>query len=228
MDAIRIDSVPTGALWEHVVMALRRAIVLGDLAPGSHLKEPDLAQRFGVSRLPIREAIAQLDREGLVRIEPRRGAFVSGITEQDVRDIYECRLMLELAAIRRTASSIDAAGVATLEALVVEMDVAVAHGRPQWLVASDTSFHRRLVMLSGNRALVAAWEPVAPLIQTILSIAEAAMASKDLAVAVDGHRTIIRALAAHDVAEAEHVLHEHLSSGEKLVYAVFRSLRRRS
>jgi GntR family transcriptional regulator of gluconate operon len=227
MDAIAIDSVPAGALWERVIMALRHAIVLGDLAPGSHLKEPDLAQRFGVSRLPIREAIAQLDREGLVRMEPRRGAFVLGITEQDVCDIYECRLMLELAAIRRTAARIDAEGVTGLEALVVEMEVAVAHGRPHLLVAGDTAFHRRLIMLSGNRALITAWEPVAPLIQTILSISEATMAGRDLAVALDGHRTIIRVLAAHDAAEAEHVLSEHLSSGAQIVCQIFRSLRRR-
>jgi DNA-binding FadR family transcriptional regulator len=82
-------------------------------------------------------------------------------------------------------------------------------------------------MLSGNRALVTAWEPVGPLIQTILSISEATMASRDLAVALDGHRTIIRALAAHDAAEAEYVLSEHLSSGAQIVYQVFRSLRRR-
>ncbi|MDB5057498.1 MAG: transcriptional regulator, GntR family, partial [Chloroflexi bacterium] len=78
---------------------------MGELAHGSHLKEPSLAQRFGVSRLPIREAIAQLDREGLVEILPRRGAFVIGITDQDVSDIYECRTMIELAAVRRVATT---------------------------------------------------------------------------------------------------------------------------
>src|SRR5690348_10518744 len=89
------------ALWQRVVSVMRRAIVMGELEPGAHLKEPALAQRFGVSRLPVREAIAQLEREGLVRSEPRRGAFVVGITEQAVSDIYECRLLLESCALRR-------------------------------------------------------------------------------------------------------------------------------
>src|SRR5579871_6458237 len=96
-----MEIVQTEALWAHVAAALRRSIVLGDLEQGSHLKEPLLAQRFGVSRLPIREAITQLEREGLVRVEPRRGAFVVGITEQGIKDIYDCRLLLETFALRR-------------------------------------------------------------------------------------------------------------------------------
>jgi GntR family transcriptional regulator, gluconate operon transcriptional repressor len=218
MDVPRIEIVQAEALWERVVAALRRAIIVGELEPGSHLKEPVLAQRFGVSRLPIREAIAQLDHEGLVRIEPRRGAFVIGITEQDISDIYGCRLMLELAAIRRTALHVANEALEELEALVKQMDVAVANEQPQLFASFDTSFHRLLINLSGNRALVHAWEPVAPLIETILSISEASMAGIDLPAAVDGHRKIISALAAHDPAAAEDILRDHLTSGESLVY----------
>ncbi len=225
MEALRVDIVQSEALWERVVAALRRAILIGELGPGSHLKEPLLAQRFGVSRLPIREAIAQLDREGLVRLEPRRGAFVIGVSDQDIRDIYECRMMLELAAIRRTAITIDARAIAELESFVDQMDVAVATGQPQLLAASDMSFHRRIVTLSGNRALGIAWEPVAPLIETILGISDATCASADLPEAVEGHRRIIRALAAHDVAAAEQILQVHLLGGEQLVHEAIRSAR---
>lgn len=224
MDVPRIDIVQSEALWERVVAALRRAIIVGELVPGSHLKEPLLAQRFGVSRLPIREAIAQLDHEGLVRVEPRRGAFVIGVTEQDIADIYECRLMLELAGIRRSALRVDVEALAELEALVGQMAIAVANGQPPLFAAADTSFHRRLINLSGSRALANAWEPVAPLIETILSISEAAMASIDLPGAVDGHRKIIGALAAHDPVAAEEILRAHLTSGEGLVYAALRSV----
>src|SRR5262245_7847594 len=104
------------ALWQRVIAALRRAIVLGELAPNVHLKEPLLAQRFGVSRLPVREALVQLEREGLVRVEPRRGAFVLGVTAQDISDIYECRHILETCGIQRTAALADAQAVASLQA----------------------------------------------------------------------------------------------------------------
>jgi GntR family transcriptional regulator of gluconate operon len=225
MNAVQIETVQAEALWERVVTALRRAIVMGEMPPGSHLKEPLLAQRFGVSRLPVREAIAQLDREGLVRIEPRRGAFVIGIDEQDIEDIYECRLMIETVAIRRTARTIQPESIGALETLVVQMDEAVATTQPQLLAASDMDFHRTIVTLSGNRALVKAWEPVAPLIQTILGISDATCSSAELPEAVNGHRKIIRALANHDAAAAEALLEVHLQGGQELVFGALRSVR---
>src|SRR5205823_1149017 len=159
MNVRSIDVVHSEALWVRVVTAMRRAIVLGELASGAHLKEPLLAQRFGVSRLPIREALAQLEREGLVRIEPRRGAFVLGVTEQDISDMYACRLMLESHAIRRAAARIDDQGVASLQASIDQMDAAVAAGQLQFMAASDMAFHRHIIEVSGNRAVLNAWEP---------------------------------------------------------------------
>jgi GntR family transcriptional regulator of gluconate operon len=226
MDTLRVEVVQSEALWERVVAALRRAIVIGELVPGSHLKEPLLAQRFGVSRLPIREAIAQLDREGLVRIEPRRGAFVIGVTEQDISDIYECRMMLEKAAIRRTALRIGEQTLADLEALVRQMEVATATTQPQLLASSDMSFHRMLVTTSGNRALVNTWEPVAPLIETILGISDTTIfSSPGLPGAVQGHRDIMQALADHDVTAAEAILEVHLKGGEGLTLEAIRMAR---
>jgi DNA-binding GntR family transcriptional regulator len=225
MDAFRVNLVQSEALWEQVVAALRRAIVTGELAPESHLKEPILAQRFGVSRLPIREAITQLDREGLVRIEPRRGAFVIGITDQYITDIYECRTMLEMAAATRAALNVDESALNELGAWVDQMTIAVANGDPQMLASSDMSFHRRLVTLSGNRALVNAWEPVAPLIEAILGISDSYCSSAELPEAVDGHRRIIRALAKHDPIAIADVVRTHLQGGERLVHAAIRSVR---
>src|SRR5437588_11613580 len=121
---ISIGIAPSEALWQRVAQALRQAIVLGHLEQGVHLKEPALAQRFGVSRLPVREAIAQLEREGLVRIEPRRGAFVIGVTEEDISDIYACRLMLETEAVRRAARRVTPDALAELEKHVDQMRAA--------------------------------------------------------------------------------------------------------
>src|SRR5450755_1968647 len=72
MNVVNRELVRSEPIWEQVVAVLRLEIVVGELPHGAHLKEPLLARRFGVSRLPIREAIAQLDRERLVRILPRR------------------------------------------------------------------------------------------------------------------------------------------------------------
>jgi len=202
---------------------MRRAIVVGELAPGVHLKEPSLAEMFGVSRLPVREAIAQLEREGLVRIEPRRGAYVVGVTAQDIHDIYECRLVLEVCAIKRTAQRIDEEGIDNLNALITRMEAAMAAGQVQMVAASDMAFHRLIISLSGNRALSTAWEPLTPLIETALGIAEATV--EDLPMAVHGHQDIVEALARHDVKAAAALLRSHLPGGEKLVLEAVRSVR---
>ncbi len=225
MNAPHIEVGKPDALWHRVVEAMRRAIVVGELAPGAHLKEPVLAELFGVSRLPVREAIAQLEREGLVRIEPRRGAYVVGVTEQDIHDIYECRLLLETYAIERTAQRIDAEGVAALNALIARMEAAMAAGQVQTVAASDMAFHRLIIGLSGNRALSNAWEPLAPLIETALGIAEATV--EDLPQAVHGHLDIVAALARHDVRVAVELLSDHLPGGERLVHDAIRSGRAR-
>ncbi len=225
MNAPTIEVVKPEALWQRVVEAMRRAIVVGELAPGVHLKEPSLAEMFGVSRLPVREAIAQLEREGLVRIEPRRGAYVVGVTEQDIHDIYECRLVLEVCAIKRTAQRIDEEGIDNLNALITRMEAAMATGQVQMVATSDMAFHRLIISLSGNRALSNAWEPLAPLIETALGIAEATV--EDLPEAVHGHNNIVTALSRHDVRAAVELLRDHLPSGEKLVHEAIRSGRAR-
>lgn len=208
------------ALWQKVVQAMRRAIVIGELEPGKHLKEPALAQRFGVSRLPIREAIAQLEREGLVRSEPRRGRFVVGVTEQAISDIYECRLLLESCALRRLVACINEEGLATLAALIAQMEEAVSSGQVQTVTSNDLAFHRQLIELSGSRALATAWEPLTPLIETALGIAEATV--PDLPTAVGNHRGILQALRERDAEKAVTLLSDHLPGGEKLVLEAVR------
>jgi GntR family transcriptional regulator of gluconate operon len=211
------------ALWQRVVYAMRRAIVIGELEPGTHLKEPALAQRFGVSRLPVREAIVQLEREGLVRSEPRRGAFVVGVTEQAISDIYECRLLLESCALRRAAARIDEQGVAALATLMDQMEAGVAAGQVPLVATCDMAFHRLIIYLSGSRALATAWEPLTPLIETALGIAEATV--PDLPTAVGGHRGILLALQQRDGEGAVLLMSAHLPGGEKLVLDAIRRVR---
>ncbi len=98
--SLSVDAPTHTALWETVAFGLRQAVSRGDLLPGLHLEEPALADRFEVSRSSVREALSQLAHEGLVHIEPRRGAFVVGLTEAAIRDIYELRLLLEMHSAR--------------------------------------------------------------------------------------------------------------------------------
>ena len=96
---------PTSSL--RVSEELREAILSGEFGPGQRLRTASLAKRFGSSRTPVREALVQLEGEGLVDIEPRRGALVRPFASADLIDLYEVRVLLEPAAAARAALRVD-------------------------------------------------------------------------------------------------------------------------
>ena len=108
-----------------VVPALREAIVGNLLAPGERLTEVALAERLGVSRTPVREAFAQLEREGLVTLVPRAGAFVREVTLRDVDEIYTVRAALEGMAVELAARNITAVGRARIDDAVDAMRMSI-------------------------------------------------------------------------------------------------------
>ena len=215
---------PRRALWESIVEPMRRAIVLGELPPGLHLEEPALAQKFGVSRIPIREALLRLEHEGLVRVEPRRGAFIVGMTEEDVHDVYELRSLIEGRAARRAAGRIEAGGLARLEALAAQMDEALRRHDPAAMVAPDVQFHREVVAAAGSRQLLAGWERLAGLIGTILDVTDSVHYGTT-PTAVHGHQLIIEALARRDADRAEREVAAHLAGGEQVMREAMRAVR---
>ena len=96
---------PTSSL--RVSEELREAILSGEFGPGERLRTASLAKRFGSSRTPVREALVQLEGEGLVDIEPRRGALVRSFASADLIDLYEVRVLLEPAAAARAALRVE-------------------------------------------------------------------------------------------------------------------------
>ncbi|MCL4466117.1 MAG: GntR family transcriptional regulator [Chloroflexi bacterium] len=206
------------ALWEGIARALRQAIVLGEIGPGARLEEPDLARRFGVSRLPVREAISQLSREGLVLVEPRRGASVVSIGVDDIHDLFDFRLQLETYAVRRAVDRISPEDIMRLETLVEEMAEAVRSGQLNRFAAPDLKFHGYIVTLAGNRWLTSAWEPISGLIETMLSITDTTY--RDMPASIQGHRTLVRSLADKDIGSAELGLQYHLANAERVLSQV--------
>jgi len=149
--AIRI---PRSTFASIVTERLRAAIVDGSLEPGSQLSEVELANTFGVSRGPVREALQRLVQEGLLLSEPHRGVFVPVLTHEDVLDIYLAREALESAAIRSiVANDASAAASEALDRYVTEMENAEAAG--DWVAVGnfDLEFHVALVEASGSQRL---------------------------------------------------------------------------
>jgi DNA-binding GntR family transcriptional regulator len=138
-----------------VLAELRNAILSGALPAGTLLRQEDVARQFGVSRPPVREALRQLEAEGLAVSRPRRGYAVASLDPADIEEIFEIRMLLEeraafLAAQRRTDED-----VRELEALLLEMEgIATGQGRDlERFMAANRAFHERILQTSGRRRL---------------------------------------------------------------------------
>jgi DNA-binding GntR family transcriptional regulator len=141
-------------LGERVYDLLREDILSGHLGPGAELSEVALAERLGVSRGPVREALGRLSAQGLVTIQPRRGAYVSVLTRQEFLEAYQVREVLEALAARLAVTSLRPEDLAELEALQGEMLQAARDKAVRSFFDANHRFHLRLVSLSGNGRLI--------------------------------------------------------------------------
>jgi len=133
---------------------LQLAIVTLELRPGTPLSEASLAERFGVSKSPVREALQRLARDGLVTLEPNRRCVVTGLDIAHIRDWYELRLILEPASLRRVAGQIDGATLDTLRRVNQRATQACEHLDLLAFVHNSDLFHLTLIDLNPNHALV--------------------------------------------------------------------------
>lgn len=145
------------SLKEIVVERLRQEIFAGMYRPGTHLVEQSLADQYGVSRGPIREALLQLEQEGLVQVLPRRGTIVTEVSPREAWEIYTLRGHLEGLAVKFAAPHWTEADGERLAALLAEMEQLGPH---DWFSAIelDQRFHHLIVEASGNRTLVQAYQ----------------------------------------------------------------------
>lgn len=207
-----------GTLADEVVAQLRAAIHRGDFAPGEHLSEDALARLLEVSRGPVRDALKQLEREGLVVSQPNGRKFVARMTHQDVEEIYSLRLVLERLAVRSACHSADAAKIARLGAVIQSMEVAVSNGIGEREAAElDLSFHDALYEASNHKRLIEFWSILRP---QVLSFLHSRNASRDdfAEILVPYHRELFDAIAARDKRNAVKLIGIHIrSSYEPLI-----------
>jgi DNA-binding GntR family transcriptional regulator len=151
---------PLGAVRERVLGALRQEIIAGRLRPGDRLVERDLAERFGVSRVPVREAIRALVAEGFVHFETPRRTVVRRLTPADVRELFELREALEVYAAGLAAGRATADDLASLAALLDRAATATEAGDAETITDVNTRFHDRILATAGNSLLISVMEPV--------------------------------------------------------------------
>ncbi len=137
-------------LRDVVFKTLRRGILTGELKPGERLMEIHLANRLGVSRTPIREAIRKLELEGLVTMIPRKGAEVANITEKNLKDVLEVRQALESLAIELACERITPENKEALKEKLDQVETAARTGDSSAIASADVAFHDAIVEASGN------------------------------------------------------------------------------
>lgn len=206
-------------LWVGVADALREAVLAGTIRAGASLVEADLAARFEVSRGPIRDALRELARQGLVIDLPRRGTVVSTLTFTDIQEVYEVREGLEIAAARLAVARAVDAEITALAARVRSLEATWQRGAEYGeSLAEDLAFHRDLVALSGNGRLIASYEQM--LVQTQLNAITAAELNPRLRRGMkrSAHRDIVRALRSRDVESAVRAIADHYTYARERLF----------
>ncbi|GGE10388.1 GntR family transcriptional regulator [Aureimonas endophytica] len=191
-----------------IAQQIRGAILDGTFPLGSQLNEMELANGYGVSRGPVREALQRLIQEGLLRSEPHRGVFVPELSPADLLDIYFVRKSLELLAMRRVMGKPDRASVvADLGAIVKEMTLAAGRGDWPSVADLDMRFHRRIVDEAGSERLSRSFATLQA--ETRLCLQMLMGGYRENAALLDEHDLLARLIAAGEAEPALAELDRH-------------------
>jgi DNA-binding GntR family transcriptional regulator len=141
------------SLQEKVYEHLKKAILAGEIQPGERLLETRLAESLGVSRIPVREAIRKLEREGLIVVFARRGVYASTLSSGDIDEVYRVRAVLEGLAARQAAEHRGGAQLARLDEILSQMKAQAAAGDSDGLFSTGRAFHEAVLAAASNAKL---------------------------------------------------------------------------
>ena len=196
-------------LREQALASLRSAITSGQLAPQTPMVETELSEQLHISRGTLREAMRQLQQEGLLVFGPRRGLYVRHLGPKDISDIFAVRAALEGLAARSLAEHPQRKkAVSHLRGLLATMTKAVANKDLQGRIEADLAFHRGMCELTGNETLVHTWQSLEGSIRMSIMYAgtERAIGNMD----VGRHDEIVEAIDTGDPATAARAVGTHL------------------
>lgn len=170
---------------------IRKLIISGEFAPGSRLRERDLSQALDVSRVPVREALQQLEAEGFVDASPRRGATVKQITLRDVNELFDVRLSLEVLAARLAAQAA-ARGQSSLRLrqMMDQAEEATLRHDDTQIPLSNTGLHAEIVSMGGNSLLESSMKPLLGRMQWLFTLT----ANRDPQVQCAEHLSLCKAI----------------------------------
>ncbi|TCK28036.1 GntR family transcriptional regulator [Ancylobacter aquaticus] len=198
---------------EHVTMsarverAIRRDIVSGIIVPGERLRVAQLSTRYGVSHIPVREALRQLEGDRLVVIDPHKGAILREVTPKFVRDMHDTRAALETLLVRNAAGRITPTDADGLDSLAAAYEHAAGSGRAAAMVEANLTLHRRIAVLADNPVAAdimdQGWELVVGIRQRY------GFGPSRIAAIIAQHRRLVDAIRSGDATAAAGVALEH-------------------
>ena len=201
------------ALYEQVAERLRSRIYAHELAPGAWVDEQALALAYGISRTPMREALKVLAAEGLVQLKPRRGCYVTELSEQDLDEIFPVMALLEG---RCAAEAVQKARPADLKHLKAIHEVLERHagaGDTDGFFEANQEFHSVVQQLAGNRWLQQMIDDTRKMLR--LTRRDSLRLEGRLRQSLAEHRAILDAIVKGDSAAAGQAMHDHILSGRK-------------
>jgi DNA-binding GntR family transcriptional regulator len=198
-------------LREKILEMIRDAILKGTLKPGERVSEPELAERFGISRTPIREAFRQLESEGYLEVIPRKGAVVASLSERDIEEFYAIKIILEGFAAKMAAENLTEKDIERLEAINDRLQKIADEGDVKSFFRVHNEFHDVFIKAAGNDKL---YEMINQLVMKFKRLRLASLSQPGrMEISVEEHRNMIEAFKNHDGDRADNLVRHAATIG---------------
>lgn len=206
------DLVTDESMSQRVYLKLRSRIIRGDFAPGTRLRERELAEEFAISRIPLREALPQLEADGYITTLPRRGAIVTQLTMKDVEELFDARLGVEVFATRLAALRAGAGGsVKVLREALSRCDEALHQGDLSDIAERNAELHEEIVRFCDNQLIISMMGPVHGRHRWIFRMTK----GSDPQQACTAHHQLCEAVFAGDADLAAALAYTHIEGGRE-------------
>jgi len=204
---IKSDLLHSKLMSEKIADVLRKNMISGNIKSGEKLNESQLSDALNISRPPIREAFRILATEGLITLVPRKGAFVSGLSIREVKEIYEMKSMMESFATRLAIPLINEEEISEIDSILNLMEERIKENNFKEIQTLNIEFHRKIIEMSKNQKLIYFYESIILPIRRYQRLGLSAPSSWEIS--LSEHRKIVKAIRSKNIELAERLTREH-------------------
>jgi len=212
---IKTDLSATRLMSEEIADILRENIISGNINPGEKVNEYQVAKLLNISRPPVREAFRLLVAEDLITLIPRKGAFVSKMSSQEVQEIYEMKSMMESFALRLAIPIMNEKDISEIDLILNLMEKEIKGNNFKKIQRLNIEFHRRIIKMSKNQKLIHFYESIVLPIRRYQRIGLSAPISWKTS--LQEHECIVEAIQSRNIELAEELTREHTMRGIRRV-----------